>query len=139
MKKKLQQLRDRLTIWAIYRFNIQLPDLLRTPNPRPGRIYYYYGRWFKLVPHSFDTKTFIRRFIDINEVYLLDVPDEHLAMAGRLNDKVRLQNELSSIVCSQCALHKLAIPCKKTHTSFRDDQCVHYKYQLIKGINNEEI
>ncbi len=140
MIKKLQQLRDRLTIWAIYRFNIQLPDLLRTDNPRPGRIYYYYGRWLKLVPHSQETAARLRRFRKQHDMFILNVPDHLLQSVDRLNEKMIIQKELANIVCEDCAIRKLAIPCKKKHnTSIDDDTCLTHTYKLIKGKNHEEI
>ncbi len=111
MFARLRKLKDRLTIWAILRLNVKLPDLQQTPAPKPGTIYYYYGRWVKLVKHN----KVVNHDIDILN------PDS-----------------LAEHICTGCALHRLGLPCKKVDALTPKDLCYTHYYKLIKGKANEE-
>lgn len=138
--KKLSKIKDRLIIWAIHHFNVPLPDLLRTERPQPGKIYYYYGRWLKVIRHDEITRRHIIDFTDRQNMNLLDMSDEALQIAGMLNDKIKLQQELSSIVCSSCPLLRIGLPCKKVYIgqSRKKDLCLTHRYIIIKGKNHDE-
>ncbi len=113
MLAKLQKLKDRLTIWAILRLGIKLPDLQQTQKPIPGTIYYYFGRWVKLIRHHSDING--KTFSELS-------PDE-----------------LGSLICSDCALHRLGLPCKKVDGGTKKDLCYTHYYKLIKGKTYEEV
>ena len=113
MKKKFQHLRDMLTIWAIKRFNIQLPDLQQEHTLDTHKVYYYYGRWFRLVPHTPHTMRWIEQFKASQPLHLLDLDDYHLQLSGRLGDKIKIQNTIAAHVCKDCVLARLGLPCRK--------------------------
>ena len=102
-------MKDRLTIWAILRLNVKLPDLQQTPSPRPGTIYYYYGRWLKLVRHHSESRIVEKMATDARVEY----------------------------VCQGCALYRLGLPCKKVYQG-NVDLCFTHYYKLIKGKGNEK-
>lgn len=137
MKKKLLFWRDMLIIWAIRRFNIPLPNLLHEKHPSTTKLYYYYGRWFRLVPHVSSTRLWIRQFRESPSAYLLDVPDDILASVDKFNEKCRLQNEISTHVCANCDLCRIGLPCKKYYAtpSRLSDLCLTHHYKLIKGVS----
>lgn len=140
IKEKIIRLHDRITIWAIHRFNVQLPDLLRTGQPVSGRIYYYYGRWLKLMPHTPEMQKRIREFRESHDMYLLDIPDDSISRIGQLNRKAELQQDISQLVCTSCPLMRIGLPCRKFYTSpsRTDDLCLTHHYQIIKGKNHAE-
>lgn len=111
MFAKFQRLKDRLTIWAILRLNVKLPDLQQTPKPRPGTIYYYYGRWVKLVRHHKDN----------GANYIAAMSDE----------------EKNQFICTKCALHRLGLPCHKYKGGTPEDLCLTHCYELVKGKSYE--
>lgn len=135
MKKKFQHLRDMLTIWAIKRFNIQLPDLQQEHTLDTHKVYYYYGRWFRLVPHTPHTMRWIEQFKASQPLHLLDIDDYHLQLSGRLGDKIKIQNTIAAHVCKDCVLARLGLPCRKFYrnSSRMSDVCLTHRYQLIKG------
>ena len=140
IKEKITRLHDRITIWAIHHFNVQLPDLLRCQKPAAGRIYYYYGRWLKLIPHDPEMRRRIKEFRDSHDMYLLDIPDDTISQIGQLNRKVALQNELHDLVCLSCPLLRIGLPCRKFYTSpsRTDDLCLTHRYQILKGKSHAE-
>lgn len=140
MKKRIKHLIDIITIWAINRFHIQLPDLLREQQPRPGRLYYYYGRWLRLQRHNAITRRRISDFCNQHNMHLLDMPDNALAQAGMLDEKIRLQNSLHDMICTSCPLLIIGLPCRKVYTdkSRKSDLCLQYHYKIIKGKNHAE-
>jgi hypothetical protein len=140
MKKKLQHWLDMLTIWAIHRFNVQLPDLQREEHPKPGKIYYYYGRWLRIVPHDKPTAALVKDYLRTHPVHLLDISDDDLSRIGRLNEKVAIQNEIAARLCPTCIFSRLGLPCKKVYRmpSRLSDLCFTHKYQLIKGKKYDE-
>ena len=135
MKKKFQHLRDMLTIWAIKRFNIQLPDLQQEHTLDTRKVYYYYGRWLRLVPHDRETARWIEQFMSSQPVHLLDMDDIALQKVDRLKDKIQIQNTIAAHVCKDCILSRLGLPCRKFYRneSRTSDVCLTHRYQLIKG------
>ena len=140
MRKTIRQWCDMLVIWAIHRFRVKLPDLQRETIPQVGKIYYYYGRWVRIVPHTDDTRQWVKNFKETHDMHLLDIPDQSLAAIGRLNDKIAIQNELAAHLCPTCIFSRLGLPCKKVYrqTSRLTDLCFTHQYQLIKGRNHDE-
>lgn len=107
MFAKFQRLKDRLTIWAILRLNVKLPDLQQTPKPRPGTIYYYYGRWVKLTRHHKDS------------------------VAPKVFEWT--DDQKTDWICQKCALHQLGLPCHKYKGGTPEDLCLTHSYELVKG------
>ncbi len=135
IKQYMQQIKDRLTIWAICRFKIPLPDLQQEQHPVAGRIYYYYGRWVKLVSKDKKTLQEIRsNTTNSNDNYLLNLSYDQANRIGKLNEKRELEEILSYYVCSGCALKELGLPCIKffDHNDRTKDQCFTHHYKLIK-------
>lgn len=135
IKQYMQQIKDRLTIWAICRFKIPLPDLQQEQYPVAGRIYYYYGRWVKLVRKDSETLKLIRSFTSAStNMYLLNLSYDQAANIGKLEEKQKLEGNLSTLVCEGCALKELGLPCVKTypHQDRTQDQCFTHHYKLIK-------
>lgn len=123
MFKNLRLLRDRLTIWAIMRFNFELPDLQQAESLKPRRVYYYYGRWVRPVSQPIEVRDYVRIILDDAGVRDI-IPDI-------------LGESLATQVCPMCALHRLGLPCKKFHGGTVRDLCFKYRYQLIKGKKND--
>lgn len=126
MKKiflKLRTIGDRLLIWAILRLRIKLPDLQQTARPKPHRLYYYYGRWLRLVPHDRETSLWVRENIN-----------SHTAFG---NDRVA--EALRSHICSSCALFRIGLPCHKYQGATTEDLCLRYHYHLVKGKEGEQV
>lgn len=124
MIKKLRLLRDRLAIWAIQRFNFKLPDLQQTDYVKPGRVYYYYGRWVRLMPQPTEVKDYIRNVFELEGVR--DIIPDHIGEC------------VAEKMCTHCALHILGLPCKKHHGGTVRDLCIKYRYQLVKGKKYDE-
>lgn len=138
IKQYMQQIRDRLTIWAICRFKIPLPDLQQEEHPVAGRIYYYYGRWVKLVNKDSETLKSIRYYTTAStDKYLLNLSYDQAANIGKLEEKRRLEDTLSVIVCDGCVLKELGLPCVKNfpNNDRTKDQCFTHHYKLIKDRN----
>lgn len=126
-----------ITIWAIHHFNIPLPDLQDEDYPSAGKVYYYYGRWLRITPHDKETAQWIRQFLSNNNILLLDVPDDHLRVIGRLEEKIRLQNTIANRICPTCVLSQLGLPCRKFYlgNSRSTDLCLTHRFQLVKPYN----
>lgn len=124
MIKKFRLLRDRLSIWAILRFNFKLPDLQQAESVKPGRVYYYYGRWVRLVSQPTEVKGFINALFEDQGVTDV-VPDS-------------LGEIIAEKVCPFCALHRLGLPCRKFQGGTVRDLCFKYRYQLVKGKKYDE-
>lgn len=123
MFKKFKLLRDRLTIWAIMRFNFELPDLQQAESLKPRRVYYYYGRWVRPVAQPIEVKEYIHTAL--NEAGVCNLIPSTL---GEM---------IASRMCAMCALHRLGLPCKKFKGGTVNDLCIKYRYQLIKGKKND--
>lgn len=122
MSKFIRRLRDTITIWLICRFNIALPDLQQTDCPRFGPVYYYYGRWFRLVRHDRRTVNAILR---------------RIKQRGLINRETDEPVDYSDLACRGCHLRSLGIPCKKVNPITPEDLCLRGNYRLIKGKRND--
>ena len=131
----IRKIREKLTIWAIHHFRLKLPDLIREERPRPGKIYYYYGRWIKLVQHDAVTRRKVADFCDQQNMNLLDISDDALIRCGQIDQKIKLQNSLHDLICTGCPLNLIGLPCKKVYLSQsrKSDLCLTHRYVIIKG------
>lgn len=135
IKQYMQQIKDRLTIWAICRFKAPLPDLQQEQNPVAGRIYYYYGRWVKLVSKDSEALKLIKDLTTAStNMYLLNLSYDQAANIGKLEEKQKLEENLSTLVCKGCILKELGLPCVKhfDHNDRTKDLCFTHCYKLIK-------
>ena len=138
MKKKLQRLIDSLNIWAVRHFRLDLPDLVREQSPKPGQLYYYYGRWLRLVRHDDATQKWLANYGRDHNLLLTAIPDNLLSGVDEINEKNQIFCDLAANICTHCALRILDLPCRKSRRSYPNDQCLNHHYELIKGKNHDE-
>ncbi len=139
LKSFLRSLNDRLSIWAICRFHVPLPDLQQTDDPVPGRIYYYYGRWVKFVKKDKAVRDRIQRlhknYPDMDILLNISYDQAVQISVETARNKTELETILPEIVCSDCALKQIGLPCKKLFINGNRDKdiCFAYHYELIKN------
>lgn len=143
----LKKLKDQFILWFIIKRNMRIPDLQQTERPKPGVYYYYYGRIVRLAENSMPARMRIKHLSD-DELRIMRYRDDSNA------EEIKLYNELCEHIfaepCSQCALHRLGLPCRKVY-NYRiiwnngrrqsvtlqpnepQDLCFNYHYELIKG------
>lgn len=124
MFKRIFLFRDRLVIWAILRFGFRVPSLQQALSVSSGDIFYYYGRWLRVVPQTPEVRRFISETLRAHQV-VDRVPDHVGAM-------------LPVRMCQLCALHRLGLPCRKFSGGTVHDACFSYRFMLIKGKQNDE-
>lgn len=154
MMRKFLKLRDKIMLWIIIKFKLDIPDLQQTPHPKEGVYYYYYGRLVKLVrnPHCLRLRA---ENLTVEELRILRECNQFDPKEVRQCQQLR--THVYDDICSRCALHQLALPCHKEHNyrAFNDqfgrrrtsvtqprkpqDLCFKYHYELIKGLPNDTI
>lgn len=124
--KKVLDFIDKLHIWAVLHFAEQLPDLQQTQKPTTGKIYYYYGRWFRLRRREKNTTEWAK--------YVLKSSGQgHTGHYEKMNDMLHTK------LCTNCHIHQLGLPCVKRNGGTSDDLCFRYRYELVKGKASDQI
>jgi hypothetical protein len=107
-----KELKNRITIYLIKKFGkIKEVDLQQTEKIECNVIYYYYGRYVKLVRRKKKSIDFLKR----------------------------LKEKGNNIVfghsrCRRCALHQMSLPCEDLKKS--KDMCLNYYFKKIKHGKN---
>ena len=123
---KIRQLIDKAHVWAIMRFGGKLPDLQQTPRPTSGKVYYYFGRWFRLKRRDNETTEWAK--------YVVNTRGK-----GPTTHYDNMEEMLNARLCANCHLHQLGLPCVKRNPGTDRDLCLRYRYVLVTGKPSDNV